>query len=438
MERKLLVIDDNPDILAAVKILFKGKVDEVFVSTSPDAIPELLRKHRPQVVLLDMNFRATVNSGNEGLFWLRETKRLSPQTEVVLFTAYADINLAVEGMKSGAADFVVKPFDNKTLVETIRDVFGKNTGRRTLPASAMLWGKTPAMTRLHEIVQRIAPTNANILIIGENGTGKDLLAREIHSLSSRSAGPLEIIDMGAVVETLFESELYGHAKGAFTDARSDRAGKFETADGGTLFLDEIGNLPYHLQARLLTSLQQRRVTRVGATASRPIDVRLICATNKNLDKMVADGTFRQDLFYRINTLTIEIPPLRERSEDIPELTYHFIEKYAKLYGRHSPGITPQALKRLQSMQWPGNIRQLEHTVERALLLGDSRMLGADDFESGMPQTDSVHVTAGTLEDMERNAIAAAVRQCGGNMTEVARRLGITRQTLYNKLRRYGI
>lgn len=436
--KTLLVVDDNKDVLSAVRILMESKVDEVITSSSPESIPQLMRKHTPQVVLLDMNFRSTINNGNEGLFWLREIKRLSPATSVVLFTAYADVALAVEGMKIGATDFVVKPFENSNLADTLLKAFGNKKGKTPKSGSTqMLWGESAVMQQVRTLVERVAPTDANILITGENGTGKDLLAREIHRLSTRSASTIEIVDMGAVIETLFESELYGHAKGAFTDAKSDRPGKFETAHGGTLFLDEIGNLPYHLQAKLLTSLQQRKIVRVGTNTPRDIDIRLICATNRNLPQMVAAGEFRQDLFYRINTVTIELPPLRSRTEDIPQLVKMFVQKYANIYSRPIANVTNEAMKRLCSQSWPGNIRQLEHTVEKALILSDSPTLDIHDFDLHESQIAQGSEST-TLESIERNAITAAIKLHSGNMSEVARYLGITRQTLYNKLRKYGI
>lgn len=436
--KTLLIVDDNKDVLSAVRMLMRSKVDEVVTASDPTSIPQLIRKHKPQVVLLDMNFRATINTGNEGLYWLREIKRISPETSVVLFTAYADVALAVEGMKIGATDFVVKPFDNTQLSEILLNSFRKENGKNKKSSSPhMLWGDSPEMQKLRMLVERVAPTDANILITGENGTGKDLLAREIHRLSNRSSGAMEIVDMGAVIETLFESELYGHAKGAFTDAKSDRAGKFETAHGGTLFLDEIGNLPYHLQAKLLTSLQQRKITRVGTNTPRDVDIRLICATNRNLPQMVADGEFRQDLFYRINTVTIELPPLRNRPQDIPALTDMFIKKYASIYSRPIVRVSDEAMKRLCSQPWQGNIRQLEHTVEKALILSEGSVLGIHDFDLQDSQIPIVEEST-TLESMERKAITSAIKLHGGNMSEVARHLGITRQTLYNKLRKYGI
>lgn len=432
----LLVVDDNKDILTAVRLLMRERM-EVVTTAFPSSIPDLLRKHHPGAVLLDMNFNAAVNTGNEGLYWLSEIKRLSPQTAVVLFTAYADVALAVEGMKLGAADFVVKPFDNDMLTQVIEGAMqGKRHGKGD-DSPRMMWGDSPAMLELRHIAERVASTDANILITGENGTGKDLLAREIHRLSMRAAGPMETVDMGAVTESLFESELFGHVKGAFTDARADRAGKFETAHGGTLFLDEIGNLPYHLQAKLLTALQQRRVVRVGSNVPRPIDIRLITATNRDLRAMVGAGEFRQDLFYRINTVCLELPPLRERSGDIPAFVGIFLRKYARLYGKNVPEVSPEAMRRLQSRPWPGNVRQLEHVVEKALIMGEGDTLGNDDFDI-FEEAPSESPQASTLGELEKNAIAAAIREHKGNMAEAARQLGITRQTLYNKIRKYGL
>lgn len=434
----MLVVDDNREVLSAVKMLMKPRVDEVVTTTTPDDICRLINKHSPQVVLLDMNFRAIVNTGNEGLYWLREIKKMSPESSVVLFTAYADVALAVEGMKIGAADFIVKPFENDTLAKILLNAFDKGKVKNEKTAyPQMLWGDSPQMQRVRILVERVAPTDANILITGENGTGKDLLAREIHRMSRRSRGPMETVDMGAVIETLFESELYGHTKGSFTDAKADRAGKFETAHGGTLFLDEIGNLPYHLQSKLLTAIQQRKIIRVGSNAPRDIDIRLICATNRNLRKMVDDGEFRQDLYYRINTVTVELPSLRSRPEDIPQLVELFVGKYANMYSKPEAKVSAEAIDKLCSMPWPGNIRELEHTVEKAVILADSPTLTVRDFDLHESLDPSPEESA-TLEDMERNAIAAAVKQHNGNMSEVARQLGITRQTLYNKLRKYGI
>ncbi|MCC8118107.1 MAG: sigma-54 dependent transcriptional regulator [Bacteroidales bacterium] len=436
----LLVVDDNRAVLQSVDLLMSAQLEKVITCTNPELIPSLLKEHKLDAVLLDMNFHAGINSGNEGLYWLREIKRLSPNTQVVLFTAYADISLAVNGMKEGAADFVVKPFDNQTMSETLLKAISpkpKDKGRKT-KGQNMLWGSSPAMERLRIMVEKVAPTDANILITGENGTGKDLLARELHAQSLRAQGPLEIVDMGAVVDTLFESELYGHVRGAFTDAKTDRIGKFESANEGTIFLDEIANLPLPLQAKLLTVLQQRQVVPVGSNSPRPVNVRLICATNRNLEAMVQEGAFRQDLYYRINSIHLELPPLRQRKADILALANLFIEKYAKQYGKGAPQLSQGAINALTDCQWPGNIRQLQHCIEKAVILSDKPMLTSSDFD--LPQNSPALESAGetTLEDMEQRMIAQAIADCQGNMSLVAKRLGITRQTLYNKIKKYNL
>lgn len=437
MNKTLLVVDDNKNILSAIKLLMRGKVDEVITSSTPEAIPDLLKRHKPQVVLLDMNFRSAVNNGNEGLFWLKEIRRMAPSAAVVLFTAYADVPLAVDGMKLGAADFIVKPFENDILVGAIMKAFGQKKSAQRRPESSMVWGESLAMAEVRRIVECVSVTDANIVITGENGTGKDVLAREIHRLSRRADGPLAVVDMGAISESLFESELFGHVKGSFTDAKADRPGKFEAANGGTLFLDEIANLPYHLQAKLLTAIQQRSVTRLGSNTPRPVDIRLICATNRNIPQMVAEGQFRQDLYYRINTVAIELPPLRQRPEDIPVFAQKFLVKYANAYGKPTPQLAPDAIRRLQAQSWPGNIRQLEHVVEKALIMSNAAVLNPSDFDLHeqpmMPSASGL-----TLEDVEKTAIAEAMHRNQGNLAEVARQLGITRQTLYNKMRKYGI
>ncbi|MCM1451783.1 MAG: sigma-54 dependent transcriptional regulator [Clostridium sp.] len=436
----LLVIDDNKAILQAVETLARKAFAKVVSASRPDDIPALLRAHRPAVLLLDMNFRADINSGNEGLYWLRQARKISPSTSVVLFTAYADVQLAVTGMKEGAVDFVTKPFDNDALLLALtRAAKGGSQKSATAQAdSQMLWGASPSMLRLREVVRKIAATEANVLITGENGTGKELLAKEIHRLSARAAAPIVTVDMGAVVETLFESELFGHAKGAFTDARADRPGKFEAASRGTLFLDEIGNLPYHLQAKLLSALQQRRITRVGSNSPIPIDIRLVCATNRDLPAMVSAGEFRQDLFYRINTIKLELPPLRERRDDIPVFARHFLDKYAKAYGKEPFTLLPDAAMAMMERPWAGNIRELEHVVEKAVIMADKPELDAADFDL-LPDASPISASdAQTLESMERAMISRAVNGCEGNMSLAAKQLGITRQTLYNKMKKYGL
>lgn len=435
----LIVVDDSKAILQAVETLARRTFAKVVSASRPDEIPALLRAERPAVLLLDMNFRADINSGNEGLYWLRQARKASPSTAVVLFTAYADVQLAVNGMKEGAADFVTKPFDNDTLLQTLIRAAGKNAPRQQSERAdtQMIWGTSAPMLRLREMVEKISATEANVLITGENGTGKELLAKEIHRLSARSGAPIITVDMGAVVETLFESELFGHSKGAFTDARADRPGKFESASGGTLFLDEIGNLPYHLQAKLLSALQQRRITRVGSNTPIPIDIRLVCATNRDLQRMVDQGEFRQDLYYRINTIKLELPALRERREDIPAFARFFLDKYAKAYGKAPFTLMPDACVALSEQMWAGNIRELEHVVEKAVIMADKTDLTASDFDLG-PAAPPALADTQTLEDMERTMIARAISGCEGNMSMAAKQLGITRQTMYNKMKKYGL
>lgn len=438
----LLVVDDNRHILSTLRLLLDGVFARVVTASNPNAIPALLREEKPAVVLLDMNFSAGINSGNEGLYWLRETRRLQPEAQVVLFTAYADIELAVKGIKEGAADFIVKPFESQKLVDTLLSAAHKGSdaskrhGQRG--EGAMYWGESEAMKSLRQTVEKVAATDANVLITGENGTGKEMLATELHRLSRRSGGPMVPIDMGAVTPTLFESELFGHVKGAFTDAHSDKPGKFELAHGGTLFLDEIGNLDYALQAKLLTALQRRTIVRIGGTAELPIDVRLVCATNRDLRQMVAQGAFREDLLYRINTIHLHLPPLRERRTDIVPLALGFLSRYASVYGKGAMDFSPEARRKLERLPWRGNIRELQHAVEKAVILADGPTVTDSDID-GTPAPGPLQPEeAQTLDGMERQLIAKTMAQCEGNLSQVAARLGISRQTLYNKIKRYGL
>ena len=452
----LLVVDDNRNILTSLQYLLGEYFERVITIDSPVTIPTLLNREAVDIVLLDMNFSSGINSGNEGLYWLREIKRLRPQTEVVLFTAYADINLAVTGIKEGAADFVVKPWENARLVQTLQEAYSRIVEARkgkkkaaVAPVASddgMYWGNSQAIRPLHMLVEKVSTTDANILITGENGTGKDMLAREIHRLSNRKEGPMIAVDMGAITESLFESELFGHVKGSFTDAHTDRIGRFEAADGGTLFLDEIANLPYHLQAKLLTAIQKRCFVKVGSNTQQPTNIRLICATNRNLEDMVRNGEFREDLLYRINTIHLHIPALRERKEDILPLAKRFLEQYARQYGRQVQAFSPEAARRLLEHPWYGNIRELQHTVEKAVILSDSDELRGDMLQltsttSGpepVAGNAEAEVPFHTLDEMERSMVKRAIDQCEGNLSQAAAMLGITRQTLYNKMKRYGL
>lgn len=446
----ILIVDDNRSVLVAAKMLLENYFESVITTSIPDRIRSILQENEIGVILLDMNFKAGINNGNEGLFWLAEIKKYHPTLPVVLFTAYADIELAVKGIKEGATDFVVKPWENQKLVETLQKAnktgqSQSTRGNGTAPNTSkpMYWGESAPMRQLRGIVEKVARTDANILITGENGTGKEMLAREIHRLSERGKAPLVTVDMGAITESLFESELFGHVKGAFTDAKADRPGKFEIANHGSLFLDEIGNLSYHLQAKLLTVLQQRSVIRVGDNTPIPIDIRLICATNRDLPEMVREGHFREDLLYRVNTIHLEIPPLRERPEDIIPLARIFLEKYAALYKRAVPTLSPDAEKQLREYPWMGNIRELEHAIEKALIIADGPMLDGRSLnlpaaQNAAPVTKAAAPDATTLEEMEYQMIKAAIDKFSGNLSLAANQLGISRQTLYNKMKRFGL
>lgn len=441
---KILVVDDNNGIRAALKLLLPLHFSQVELIPSPKELVSKMTDFRPDVVLLDMNFHTDINTGNEGLYWLSEIKKRTPETEVVLFTAYADIQLAVEGMKRGAFDFIVKPWDNDKLVETLKGAYSNKhkAAISTIPSvqSKMYWGKGAAMSGIRQTVDKIAPTDATVLITGENGTGKDVLANEIHRMSDRAFKPMVCVDAGAITETLFESELFGHIKGAFTDAHTDHIGKFEQANGGTLFLDEIGNIPLHLQAKLLRALQNRCITRVGDSKDIPVDIRLICATNKDLKQMVSNGQFRQDLYYRINTVELHLPALRERSEEITPLAEIFISKFADKYRRNVTGLTQEAIKLLKEHSWSGNIRELSNCIEKAVILSENELLSPAEIEIQQGRaSESVQVSGTeTLEETEEKAIRAAMTRFGGNLSMVAKSLEISRPTLYAKLKKYGI
>lgn len=440
-QKTIIIVDDNKGVLSAVKLLLKNSFDRIVALPSPITLPTVLRQENPDVVLLDMNFNDALNSGNEGLYWLHEIKKIHPTLPVVLFTAYADIDLAVRGIKEGATDFVVKPWDNARLVETLLNACSQaSKGRKKKEErtpTGMYWGTSAAMKNLREMVEKVAETDANVLITGENGTGKEMLAREIHALSNRYRHDMVTVDMGAVTETLFESELFGHKKGSFTDAYADRAGKFEAANGGTLFLDEIGNLPYHLQSKLLTVLQNRSVVRVGSNEPIPVNIRLICATNARLDEWVAQGKFREDLFYRINTIHLEIPPLRERKEDIIPYGERFVHRFAKQYDKGTLTLSEAAKRKLREHPWYGNIRELEHAIEKAVIISEGGIL--TDVHFHFPKKVPMQESAmETLEDMELVMIRKAIDKCNGNLSAVAAQLGITRQTLYNKMKKHGL
>ena len=460
---KLLIVDDDPDVLLAARLLLKRHFDQVDIEKNPERLPFLITNGQYDAVLLDMNYpesRSTrdVNSGKEGFDWLDRILDIDPDLKVVLFTAYGDIEMAVRAIKSGATDFVLKPWENEKLVATLtgavkagKEKVGKKgeqgkVGDRYFPSSpSSLFSPSSPMRQILGTVSQVAPTDANVLILGENGTGKDLLAREIHGQSSRQKEPFITVDLGALTESLFESELFGHVKGAFTDARDDRAGRFEEAQGGTIFLDEIGNITLLQQARLLSVLQQRTVTRVGSNRAIPVDVRLICATNANIRERVQNQLFRQDLLYRINTIELNLPPLRDRPDDLPLLANHFLRQYSQQHNRALTGISPALLAQWQQYSWPGNIRELQHTIERAVILvqtGGSAgtLLEAESWQPGSRTASSLTPVQETrqLEDMEKELIQRALQQHNGNITDVARTLGLSRQALYRRIATYRL
>lgn len=443
----ILIVDDNKSVLASLELLLETRFARILTASNPNQITSLLTSERVDVVILDMNFSAGINNGNEGLYWLKQIKRLAPALPVVMLTAYGDVELAVKALKNGAADFLLKPWDNQVLIEKTTEAYRMR--KKEAPAAPahkekkdgfeMLVGRSPAMLQLMKVVTKVARTDANILITGENGTGKEMLAREIHRLSPRNAHPMLSVDMGAISESLFESELFGHERGAFTDAYESRAGKFEAACGSSLFMDEIGNLPLSLQAKLLTVLQSRNVSRVGSNKVIPVDIRLISATNKDIPGMVHRGAFREDLFYRINTIHLEIPPLRERGDDILLFIDAFLRKFAAKYQRQEIRMHEETVRKLREYHWPGNIRELQHTVEKAVILCEGNVIRPKDIlvkQTWKPQEAAPAVP--NLEEVERQAILAAIRQNNGNLTATAEQLGVSRQTLYNKLKRFKL
>ena len=440
LKSKILVVDDNDGIRSALKILLPMRFAEVELIASPNILMDTMHRFKPDAVLLDMNFNTDINTGNEGLFWLSELKRDFPTVEVVLFTAYADIALAVEGMKRGAFDFVVKPWDNAKLLATLEDACQKH--RQTAPSEttttspAMQWGESEAMTRLRSEVEKVAPTDATILITGENGTGKDVLANEIHRLSRRAGKPMVSVDTGAITDTLFESEMFGHVKGAFTDAHADHIGKFEQANGTTLFLDEIGNLPLNQQAKLLRVLQNRSITKVGDTKSVPIDIRLICATNRDLKAMVKEGSFREDLYYRINMMPLHLPPLRERSDEIISLAELFVKEFAAEYPRKAQALSDEAKQLLLRCRWSGNIRELRGCIEKAVIYSETEQIRVEDLKLG--DAELLDENVATMADYEEKMIRDALKKYNGNLTLVSKALKMSRPTLYNRLKKYGI
>ena len=444
MKGKLLIVDDNKSVLTSLKLLLSDYFD-VSTLLSPALLMSFLREEPVDVILLDMNFTAGINTGNEGFYWLSEIRRTNPNVAVVLFTAYGEIDLAVRALKEGATDFIVKPWNNAKLIASLQSAYRMRMSetksatqkKESGSESKLMWGVSSAMEQVRSTIQKVAKTDVNVLITGENGTGKELIARELHNRSGRSNEPLVMVDVAALTETLFESELFGHLKGSFTDAHADRTGKFELANGGTLFLDEIGNIPYHLQAKLLTVLQNREITKVGGNKPIPINIRLISATNSNLSKMVAQGRFREDLLYRINTVHIAMPSLHERKEDIIPLAEFFLEKYIDKYQKPPIEFSAEAREKLAFYSFPGNVRELQHAIEKAVIMCDGKQLQADDFLFYVVDNE-VEISDISLDEMELRMIQNALTKHKGNLSAVASQLKVTRQTLYNKMSKYGL
>ena len=448
----ILVVDDDQDLLTAARILLKPKVSHVQVETNPENLIGHLDKMPYDLVLLDMNFKSTINTGNEGLYWLSRIKEKFPHVHVIMITAYGAVDLAVKSLKQGAADFVVKPWENEQLLNTIESTLAESKNKEKKNKSSLLRssnspdliGNSPVMDELQYKLEKIAPTDANILILGENGTGKDLIAQAIQRRSLRADRVYVKVDVGALTETLFESELFGYKKGAFTDAREDRQGRFEAANGGTLFLDEIGNISLQQQAKLLTVLQNRQVTPLGSYQAIPVDIRLISATNVPLKQLADESRFRKDLIYRINTVEIQVPPLRERGEDIKVLAAYFLDIYAKKYNKRIEGFEPDAIKKMFAYHFPGNVRELQYSIERAVIMADQISIAGNDlFFSPIEQQAQMPVAASmpgsqNLEELERKAIKSAIERYNGNISKAAKELGLTRAALYRRLEKYDI
>lgn len=450
IDAKIVVVDDNKSVLSALEILLQFEFSDVECLPNPNQLSSYADLDKVDIVLLDMNFTATINTGNEGLFWLKEIKKKSPDTSVIMMTAFGEVDLAVRALKEGASDFILKPWNNERLLTTVKSAYDLRQSKLQIHQlkkkeehlkqvinddNYHIIGESPALQAVLKLVRKVAKTDVNVLITGENGTGKELIAREIHRLSPRKDEVFIGVDLGSIAENLFESELFGHNKGAFTDAKEDRTGKFEAAHQGSLFLDEIGNLSLPTQAKLLTAIQKKSIVRVGSNKPIDVNIRLICATNSNLEKMVEEGLFREDLLYRINTIHVEVPPLRERKDDILLLADFFLKRFAKKYDKAGLRINKMAQDKLQEYPWPGNIREMQHTMERAVILCEGDVLGEEDFLLSAKGREQQAKEIKTLEEMEREMINKALQEHQGNYSAAAEQLGISRQTLYNKMKR---
>jgi DNA-binding NtrC family response regulator len=454
MNGKLLIVDDHKQVLKALIQLLEPEFETITGISNPNQITSCMSREEFDVILLDMNFSAGVNTGNEGIYWLKSILKSDPSAVVVMITAYADFDLAVRAIKEGATDFVVKPWDNYKLIATLQAAYKfrqskienkllrhkqKLINKVISKQYDPLIGKSPVMQNVLQVIGKVAKTEANVLVLGENGTGKELIVKELHNLSRRADEAFVTIDVGTIAQTLFESELFGHVKGAFTDAKEDKTGWIETASGGTLFLDEIGNLSLPMQSKLLTTLQNRVIYKVGLSKPIPYDVRLVCATNKNLAEMVANNLFREDLYYRINTIVIELPPLRERGEDIILLAEHFLKEYTVKYEKFSLKFSSKTYDKLMRYEWPGNVRELRHTIEKAVILCDSDIIKPEDFLlSRNTQQSPLFQKPATFSEIEKQAIQNALNNNDGNVLKASKELGLARQTMYNKMQKYNL
>ena len=452
---KILIVDDDEDVLLAAKMLLKKHALQVTIEKNPNKIPFLVNNESFDVILLDMNFSKDITSGKEGFYWLSQITERDPNAVVILITAFGDVEMAVRALKEGATDFVLKPWQNEKLLATIsaaiklkksyNEVDKLKKAKKQLQDDSNqpfkdILGNSVAIRKIFDIIDKVAQTDANVLILGENGTGKELVARALHQKSLRKDNVFIGVDMGAITETLFESELFGHKRGSFTDAKEDRVGRFEVANTGSLFLDEIGNLSLPLQSKLLTVLQNRQITRIGTNKPFSIDIRLICATNLPIYDMVKDNEFRQDLLYRINTVELHLPPLRERQDDIQLLADHFVEMYCKKYRKTTKTFSTNTIKRLQKYTWPGNVRELQHAIERAVIMSDNNHLSPEDFFflTSNPQADDINVENYNLESVEKSVIQKAINKHNGNISKAAKELGLTRASLYRRLEKHGL
>ncbi len=452
---KILIVDDNEDVLLAAKLLLKNHFLKIHTESNPDSLPNILSNENYNVILLDMNFTKDMTSGQEGFYWLKEILKIDPGAVVILITSYGDVNVAVRAIKEGATDFVLKPWQNEKFIATISSAVKLSESRREITYLRSrqqqlnsdidlkfhdLIGKSKPMQRVFSLIDKVAKTDANVLITGENGTGKELVARAIHRQSNRREEVFIAVDLGSISHSLFESELFGHVKGAFTDAKEDRAGRFELASNGTLFLDEISNIPIELQAKLLTAIQNKSISRVGSAKNIETDIRLISATNSNLEKLVKENKFRQDLLYRIKTVEIEIPPLRERGEDIHLLSRHFLSLFGRKYNKAGHAFDHSAIKKLSEYNWPGNVRELQHSIERAVILSEEEILHATDFALGPSEHAETDLQFKNLnlEEIEKITIRKALEKFDGNISKAASELGLTRTSLYRRMEKYNL